>query len=84
VRHARGVVGVRDDPHPIQRRPIEAPDEPAVVGAEGEGVADENELHADQTEDEERVGEGRERVALADQARVEEAERRCHQHDERR
>ena len=79
-----GGVGVRwRQPHVLEAEPGEIADDAALAGAEGQGVADDHPLDAHQPDDDEALHDGAEHVLAAREARVEEAEARRHEHDER-
>ena len=84
VRDGGRVVGVGLDAHAVEAGPAQAADEAAVVGAEGQAVAEQHPLDADDAQQDEALHHDGEHVLAAHQAAVEEGQPRRHQHDQRR
>src|ERR1044072_2646554 len=85
VMRGGGVIGIRIGAAAAQPEPIEAADNAAGVGTESEGVAPQDPLAADQSDDDEALRNRPERILPAHEAAVEkkQAGDRHHQ-DERR
>src|SRR5205823_6513171 len=84
VRDGRSVIDVGLEAHALQPYPAQAPDEAVAEGIwrEGQRVAPEYPLDADQPDDDEALHDGGQRVFAPDQAAVEKRQARRHQEDE--
>ena len=78
-----GIVRVGQGPHPVEPQKVEPADQPADIGAEGQGVAVQDPLDPGQGHKDVTQGQGGKQVLPAHHAPVKQGQGRSHQQDQR-